>query len=193
MARSVDVLVVCRANHTRSPYIAAELRRRTSGLLTVESAGTAALKPGRGADPRLIASLGDGGLEPDALAGHRPRQLTERMVASATLVITASREVRGVIDSMAPGTTDHVYTLLELAKLLSEDPPTTYADITAVVTRAAALRSRELLADAETDLDDPRGEAREAYRTMIRTVDAALDVIVPRLLGDHDSGNGARS
>lgn len=183
----IDVLVVCRANYTRSPFIAADLQRRVGERLAVGSAGTRALKPSQGVDRRVLPHVGDVGLDPAVMAEHEPRQLTEQMITSATLVIAATREVRGFIDSIAPGTTDRVYTLLELADLLREAPNAPGLGAAAVTELAASRRTNESLAEDGNDLADPRGEAPEAYRTMIQTVSAALDIIAPALVSAPDA------
>jgi protein-tyrosine-phosphatase len=103
------------------------------------------------------------------------------MVRSATLVIAATREVRGFIDSVAPGTTARVYTLLELANLLDGLPPSVLG-IDGLVDLAASRRTISTLVEESNDLPDPRGEAPEAYRHMIRTVGASLDIIAPALV-----------
>jgi protein-tyrosine-phosphatase len=177
----VDVLVVCRANYTRSPYIAADLRRRLAGRASVGSAGTSAVKAKNGVDRLVLPHVSARGLDPADLADHEPQQLTAQMITDATLVIAATREVRGVIDSMAPGTTDRVFTLLELAALLRDAPDATGLGVAGVADLAATRRTREILADESTDLADPRGEAPAAYRHMIDTVSLALDVIGPAI------------
>jgi protein-tyrosine phosphatase len=182
------VLVVCTANYTRSPYIAADLQRRVGGRLTVESAGTRALRPNSGADRRLLPHVGHGGVDPADLDHHRPRQLTRQMILTADLVITATREIRGIVDSMAPGTTDRVYTLLELAKLLEDIPPTSEVIAASFLDLVSSRRTRDILADPSTDLTDPRGEAPEAYWHMVDTVNAALNVIEPALVSAPSTG-----
>jgi protein-tyrosine-phosphatase len=104
------------------------------------------------------------------------------MVQAADLVIAATREVRGFIDTIAPGTTHRVYTLLELAQLLKEAPQSRGLGTLGVVELAMSRRTGGTLAQDANDLADPRGEAAEAYRIMVKTVSAALDVIAPALL-----------
>jgi protein-tyrosine-phosphatase len=179
---ALDVLVVCTGNFTRSPYITWELRRRVNDRLTVGSAGTAAVRSSFGADPRMLECLRQGGVAARALRHHRPRQVTQTLVNRAALVVTATREIRGVIDSIAPGTTDRVYTLLELAELLRTSPACAGSGVSELVRAVAALRTRALLADETTDLHDPLGKAPEAYQAMMTRAAAALDVVVPALL-----------
>jgi protein-tyrosine-phosphatase len=188
---SLDVLVVCTGNFTRSPYIVWELRRQLHDRLAIGSAGTAAVKSRSGADPRVLECLQEDGIDARALLRHRPRQVSKALVDKAELVVTASRENRGYVDSVAPGTTTRVYTLLELARLVQTTTPPRDGGIAELVRHLATHRTRDLLGDPSTDLDDPIGQAPEAYRSMIETVSTALDLIVPVLLATNDPDRAA--
>lgn len=188
-----DVLVVCTGNHTRSPYVAWDLQRRTRDHLVVSSAGTAAVSARSGADRALIDLIRDEGLDPSPILEHQPRQLRSEMVRSAGLVLTATREHRGLVDTLAPGTSGRVYTLLELAKLIEISPPPAGLTTSDLADHFAPVRTPRMFAEPETDLSDPSGKALEAYRTMIAAVAQALDLIVPVLLDGRTVDPGGRA
>ena len=139
------IVVVCRANVTRSPLVAALLRaefRRRQGTLTrrvkVESAGIEALA---GAPPNpVIATIAfHRGLD---LRGHRARPLTADLVRRASLILTLEAAQRQALATAYPDAALKIY--------------------------AISVYGREPGAEAAGDLLDPTGLAEGEYEEFLR-------------------------
>ncbi|MFP7761479.1 low molecular weight phosphatase family protein [Marisediminicola sp. LYQ85] len=182
------ILVVCTGNICRSPMaervLAAKLER--AGVATVvTSAGTHALVGAPMTDQAraLTEKLGAPG------ADHRARLLTADLVASADLVLTATREHRHAVVSLHPRAARFAFTLRQFARLVDDvefdgsgvhDGPT-------LVTEAAALRG--LVAPPATpeldDIVDPYRRSQAVYDEAAEAVDAAVTTIVTALRQAH--------
>lgn len=108
MARPRHVLVLCTGNICRSPMAEGLLKAHSAGLgRRVESAGLAALI-GAPADPRAVGLLADRGID---ISGHRARQVTEILLARASLILTMDVDQQQVIVTQWPDLRDHVQLL----------------------------------------------------------------------------------
>ncbi|MGH2985033.1 MAG: low molecular weight phosphatase family protein [Solirubrobacterales bacterium] len=77
-----EVLFVCVGNAGRSQMAAALLERKAEGQVTVFSAGS---EPADELHPAVIEAMKEVGID---LAGEHPKQLEDRMVKEADVVIT---------------------------------------------------------------------------------------------------------
>jgi protein-tyrosine phosphatase len=190
------ILMVCTGNICRSPVmerlLAARLRDRLGDAGTtrfeVSSAGTWAMtgSPIQPTAAETLTSLG--GDADDFIA----RDLTARMMRAADLVLTATREHRGLAVTMEPPAAGRTLTLRELARLLG---PVTPADIPARVSTddpvermsaivSAALAQRGLVPPGEPNADDiadPYGRDRAAYGRAAGDIDAAITTLIDLL------------
>lgn len=117
------ILVVCTGNVCRSPLVERVLQhaldaRYGAGALPVRSAGTGALvdQPMDGRASEVLAAIGDGASDDHFVA----RRLTAGMVATAELVLTATREHRGQAVRLHPRALRRTFTVRELADLVSQ-------------------------------------------------------------------------
>lgn len=175
----VDVLVVCTGNICRSPYIAGALAAAVPGL-SVGGAGTAALV-GEHPVPEVLAALERVG----APQAAQSRQLTRKLIRSASFVITATTAQRAEVIRLEPDAEGRTFTLKEISRLLGEHRPrgTTVEDRLADLAGHLHTAATNDPWDHDDDLDDPYGGDAAAYERMIAEVDAALAVIVPVLAG----------
>jgi protein-tyrosine phosphatase len=113
MRAAVRVCFVCLGNICRSPAAEAVLRRLLdeegmTGLVEVDSAGTARYHVGDRADPRTLAEAARRGIPID----HRARQLTRNELAEWDLVIAMDAQNLGDLRAMAdPGDLDRLHLL----------------------------------------------------------------------------------
>ncbi|TFC76701.1 low molecular weight phosphatase family protein [Cryobacterium sp. TMS1-20-1] len=138
------ILIVCTGNICRSPLAEQLLRDnlRSAGIdAVVTSAGTRAMS-GSAMTPEAAAlSLQYGASNTE----HVARQLTEKLIADADLVLTATRDHRRDVVTLLPKATRYTFTLNQFARLVA---PADAEDGTAF----AADASR---ADDQTGLDFP--------------------------------------
>lgn len=112
------VLMVCTGNICRSPLAEQLLRARLNESrvpAVVHSAGSRALV-GHVMTPEAVVVAhrhGGGG------QAHAARQLDESLVASADLVLTATREHRSAVVALHPRAARYTYTLKQFARLLA--------------------------------------------------------------------------
>lgn len=112
------------------------------------------------------------------------RQISERHVLDADLILGMTSRHRGSVVGLAPAATRRTYTLLEFARLADAAGP----DLNAMT---PAGRLRELLSAASTyrapvasgadDIADPYGEGTEAYEEAYAAIREAV-VTVARVL-----------
>jgi protein-tyrosine phosphatase len=191
-ASDYRILTVCTGNVCRSPLIERLLTARLRDQLSsqdatrfeISSAGTGAMvgDPMTPDAAELLRSLGG---DPD---GFVSRDLGAAMLDESDLILTATREHRGLVVTQRPSALSRTLTLRELARLLR---PVTPVEIDERVTNddpvermraivAAALANRGLVAardPADDDIADPYGRARSAYERAASEIDAAVRVV----------------
>ena len=188
MADPARILTVCTGNVCRSPFIEralqAELDRSWGpGRVEVVSAGTGALVD-EPMNPPALRVLEAAGYTAD---GFRARALTPEIVASADLVLTATRRHRGLVAQLHPRALRCTFTLREFADLVSDLPRDTPAadpveHVRTLVQAAAARRGlRPPLADAEADVIDPYLRDEAVFEQMSQQIMAALPVVAAAL------------
>lgn len=181
------VLVVCTANHCRSPIAEQLLTFATAerfGIRNewrVESAGTDIPGPWP-----LHASAAAVLAERIPVAPeHYSRQLRPAMIQRADLVLTATRQHRGVVVSTVPAAVGRTFTILQFARLCDQVAP-----IRPVATgrhAAAGDQGRELVIEAklarsslqpvpgeQDDLPDPMGRGMGEFEVCADRLQAAI-------------------
>lgn len=169
------VLMVCTANHCRSPIAEQLLARDSAGLFGagrwhIGSAGTAVrgLWPLHEHAATVLAERLPAEQLP-ALAGHRSVQLTTALIAEADLVLTATRQHRGAVVTMLPGAVGRTFTIGQFARLCDAVPVFTAPDPVEagreLLTRAKRARSslQPVPGDVD-DLPDPMGGGLADFR-----------------------------
>ena len=118
-----SILVVCTANVCRSPlaqFVLTDTLRRTPGFESVQvsSVGTQPVKNGEVCE--LVRTTHSGVGWNEFVAKHRTHAATPFKIGQATLILTASVEMRGMIAAIDPGARSRTFTLRE-ALLLGQD------------------------------------------------------------------------
>ena len=160
------------------------------GTFLVSSAGTWGHE-GSAMEPFAAAALLELGADPE---GFVARELTDRQIERADLVLAATIEQRGLVVGMVPGAVRRTFTLKEFARLLGQvqpDPQT--AGPSAAVDLAE--RARWLVSQAlghrgygprgtpgDDDVEDPYGAPLQVYREKVRDIAEAVDRLVAALV-----------
>lgn len=196
-----SILVVCTGNICRSPLAEQLLRARfaATGLdVTVRSAGTGAAAGTPMTPQAAELSMRYGG----APARHTATELTERLVADADLVLTATRDHRHAVAMLHPRAARYTYTIAQFARLLAAPSPTEpmstgrspfepvraetdeghdplHRRLSALVDEVAASRGfAPPPAHPEADdIEDPYRQPQEVYDRVGATVDTAVAAI----------------
>ena len=179
------VLMVCTANHCRSPiaqqllaYQAIE-RFGGAGGWQVESAGTSVLGPWplhEYAKIVLAERL-------PSVAEHHSIGLGHTAISRADLVLTAARSHRSIVVSTVPAAVGRTFTILQFARLCDAVPSIS-------ATRPGEL-GRRLVEEAKLarssmqpvpgefdDLPDPMGRALDEFRVCADRLQDAIDRIL---------------
>lgn len=166
------IVTVCTANVCRSPLAEALLADRLApARFDVSSAGTRASE-GVQADPQTIAALRARGLTP---VDHRAQQLTPSLLASAGLVLTATRDHRREVLEVDPAALRRTFTLMEFAALADRVDA---ADPAELVREAAIIRSA---GPRDVDIADPVGRDDAFHRAIAEQIDTSVAAISERL------------
>ncbi|MEW1958944.1 hypothetical protein [Kineococcus sp. NPDC059986] len=192
MRTRFEVLLVCTANVSRSPMAASLLRHHLTdrfgergATIRVASAGTTALV-GEPVDPDVATVLRTIG-RPDLTGGESGRQVDAQLVGAADLVLTMTREQRGVVIALVPPAQRRVFTVLELARIarmLGDQkrlPPSASpgAGWKALVGAAPAWRGPTSPQDpARDDVDDVHRAKLDVQVKAARRLDDALGAVV---------------
>ena len=183
------VLVVCTGNVCRSPLMQGLLRARLTGTgLEVASAGTGAT-PGSPPDPRLARLIDPSGDEPWLGA----RQVTQRLLDDADLVLCAERANRSYVVQLVPGSLRYTFTLAEFSDLAvainagwSEQSTKELTDSTLrewLVSTAARHRSQVAPRRGESaDVVDPYRRSERVFDQMMAQVHQLLPPIADLLI-----------
>lgn len=174
------ILTVCIGNVCRSPVAERLLRHHLAehverGTLVVESAGVGALV-GREVEPaaaQQLARLGGSG------AGFVARQVTDRLLGEADLVLTATTDIRARALREVPSALKRTFTLGEFATICEggdESAATTPLDLVGYATM-----HRTLAAGLDLDVPDPMGRDESVHQVIADQIDAYVTVIAARL------------
>lgn len=182
---SFRVLMVCTANHCRSP-IAQQLLHHDSvakfgpaGAWQVDSAGTDVRAPwpmhdhARTVLEERISEVGP----------HHSTDLIAEAVRDADLVLTAARQHRGVVVTMVPAAIGRTFTILQFARLCDQVAPITGGDSgdlgRELVVQAKLARSTlQPVPVEQDDLPDPMGRGLADFRLCADRLQAAVDSIL---------------
>ena len=177
-------MFVCTGNICRSPMA----ERMTQGALVsrlgptadafeVTSAGTRGLE-GRAMEPNAQDTLQERGADP---RGFVARQLTERMVEGADIVLCATRSHRSEVVTMSPRGLKRTFTIRELGRLTADLTPADIAGPTVremgatLVERAVARRGlRPGGKPTNDDINDPYLQELDAFRTCAQLIADAM-------------------
>jgi protein-tyrosine phosphatase len=183
--------MVCTGNICRSPLMERLMLARLHGRLgpaeaarfDISSAGTSAMV-GSAMAPEATDTLVALGGDPSGFAG---RSLLPEMLDAADLVLTATRQHRGLAVTQRPRAAARTLTAREFARLLAPVSPADINDrapsddpvqrMRAIA--AAAFANRGLvpvIEPADDDIADPYGRARASYQRAAAEIDAALTV-----------------
>jgi protein-tyrosine phosphatase len=190
------LLFVCTGNICRSPM--AELLAATALAarlgaealrVEVSSAGTWGHE-GSPMEPFAYDTLTRLGVEANASAAFRARELTEEMVEAADLVLVASREHRAAVATLVPRAAGRTFTLREFQRLSAGVDATPLPhDVVergrALVTATAARRGLVAVGPDGDDLSDPYGAPARAFEAcagaIVDLLRAPLDLWAPGL------------
>ncbi len=184
-----SVLMICTANHCRSPiaeqllrYRAGQLFGSTGGWL-VESAGTdiPGLWPLQD-DAYAVLSQ-----RIPQVAEHHSRQVARSDITGADLILTASRRHRAIIVGMVPAAIRRTFTILQFARLCSVVAPISGSDPgelgrQLVVEATLARSSIQPVPGELDDLADPMGRPRAEFVACADRLDGAIAAILRPLL-----------
>jgi protein-tyrosine-phosphatase len=190
------MLFVCTGNICRSPFAQFHTRFLLGARLgpwarafAVHSAGTSAVR-GHGMHDDTRARLTSRRDHPD-VAAFAARQLPDRDVLLADLVLTMTREHRSTVLGDVPKALPTTFTLREFARLLRAADPAEVAALPrhpvrrahALVTLARNARGTVPAVPAEEDaVPDPVSGGPEAHEAAARVIDGSLRVFLDLLV-----------
>lgn len=174
MRQRFAILVVCTANICRSPLAELLLADRLDlRRFEVASAGVRGWRD-QPMDEAVQQQARRLGLDP---SGFRSRPLLAEYVASADLVLTATREHRAGVLELTPTALRRTYTLREFAALGRQSAGDAPEEI---VRRVSRNRS---VAGPDIDVPDPYRAGDEVHREVADLIDAATTDIAEALGG----------
>ncbi len=202
---SFAVLTVCTGNICRSPLAQALLRKQLRSLSDavgapadfsrVGSSGLGAVV-GAPVDPAVLALGTELGVK---LATHRARQFEPDHAENAHLILTATREQRDQLITLAPGASSRTFTLAEFARLLTERETDPLFGAPTVPLQRPTRLSRHLQRLVEElhrarqgaeffggtpdtdDIEDPYRRSDDTHRRVATQIDALCTFIGERL------------
>jgi protein-tyrosine phosphatase len=190
MSVDFSILAVCTGNVHRSALAATLLQgwarwylpEDLAARVEVRSAGLAApagAPMGRRVQAAATALGVDGAL-------HRATVIDDRMIASANLVLVASRRQRDHVLARVPGALRRTFTMREAGRIAAASAeacvPHTVEELTETVADLARRRSLHARG-AEDDIVDPQGRGEEVYEVMLTEVVTSMAQLAQRLFG----------
>ena len=197
------ILHVCTGNIGRSPMAEYLMRLHLthrlsaqSNVYEVSSAGTSGCTASP-MEPFALLALSAKGVDG---SDFHARELTEDMIASADLVLTATIEHRADVVTMVPAAVRRTFALREFARLASlavDEPavtaiperpagePDLVAMSRAVVEKLGPLRGAVRPLPGDDDLIDPLGAPSSVYAVRADEIDIACRQVVALLTADH--------
>lgn len=189
MSADFSILAICTGNIHRSALAAALLQTWAGWYLpgdlathvTVRSAGfgaPAGAPMGRRARAVAAALGADGSL-------HRAAAIQDHMIASADLVLVATRSQRDQVLARIPSALHKTFTMREAGRIAAALPAAdvrTVEDLEATVAGLARRRSAHA-ADAEDDIVDPQGRDEGVYARMVNEVVTSMAQLAESLFG----------
>jgi len=186
---SFSILTVGARNVCRSPLIEQMLRERLKALpsVSVASAGMAS-SPGEAMEEQAAAYSRLMGCDPSAQVA---RQLSERELITADLVLAVSREYRHNVVRLAPQVIRRTYTILEFARLLKhatagdldeaaghrlDDEAGRLATLVQLAAARRGVEPQPSRPDSD-DLLDPQRRGNAAHLRSFQQIVAAVDAI----------------
>ena len=179
----LKLLFVCTANQCRSPMAGALARRRLVERGCPAAIATAGfMDEGQPAPPEVLSAMAAVGID---LSGHLSRLIDPRLLESAELIMTMTRQQLVDAVGMAPGVWERAFTLRDLVRrgeavgarqlrnAALQDLASWVRLVSAGRTRAGVLRL-----PLEDDIADPMGRRQRSFE---RTRDD-LDDLVERLV-----------
>ena len=185
------VLIVCTGNVCRSPYIERLLARELVGTgIVVSSAGTGALV-GAPMDAQSASRVTAAGADADGFAA---RQLSREIVASADLIISATREHLASVVPVHPRALRYSFALHDLKDLLADvsdfDIAETPGRNRVAKVAAVAIGRRGIVhprLPETSGIVDPFRSDASVFDQMVREIGTSLPTVVNALRGDHHS------
>lgn len=185
------VLIVCTANHCRSPIaeqllVSAATRRFTEpDQWVVESAGTDIPGPWP-LHPSAAAVLA---ARIPEVTEHFSHQLKPTMIQRADLVLTATRKHRGVVVSNVPAAVGRTFTILQFARLCDQLQTVSAVDPgdagrLLVVEAKLARSSMQPVPGKQDDLPDPMGRGIAEFEVCADRLQDAVDRILRPVVTD---------
>lgn len=167
------VLFVCTGNICRSPMGERLLEARLPrDRFEVASAGVMALE-GWEMDPDAAAQLIALGGDP---SGFKARQVNDRLLANADLILTATTAHRSRILEERPSALSRAFTMREFAHLVQNAEGTSPAELV-----AHASRHRSAARSIELDVPDPYQRGEEVHAVIAQIISAAVATIAGAL------------
>jgi len=165
MTTSLRIVTVCTGNICRSPMAQYWMRAALpEDEVLIESAGTSAMV-GRGMDQRSAALTVRFGGDPRS---HVARQLDERILSGADLVLAMAREHREAVVSMVPALARRAFTIIEIERLIAAERFSSLRRLAAQTDGPPSARMPVLL------------DALAARRSDVRLAgEASIDVVDP--------------
>jgi protein-tyrosine phosphatase len=185
-AAPFGVLFVCTGNICRSPTAEAlarrELERYPGVPLQVSSAGSHALEGNPAASRSMLAASTRGA----SLERHFARELTRRRVRSAGLILCMAAEHRPFVLRYDRSAAHRTFLLASFARVAAEwgwmaGSP---AELVALAAEHAQVRDGD-------DIEDPLGQAADAYAACAERLDGLVSPVIAALVKTMPAGSGA--
>ncbi len=123
------------------------------------------------------------GGNPDA---HRARVVTKELVATADLVLTATRAQRGAVVQLVPRASRRTFTIREFSRLLASIPADDRISLTDLCLLVEAARSRRGFVEPpgnpdDDDIEDPYLRPVDVYQRVAARLDVEVQTIAAHL------------